>query len=73
MQLVTDQDASANNRKHAGLAYAVYDTAGDATKAAAETYTINGRSVLVQPLDVDHDETGRRTEAAKEKKGSADA
>ena len=73
VRLVTDQAASANNRKHAGLAYAVYDTAGDATKAAAETYTINGRAVLVKPLDADHDETGRRTAAAKEKKGSADA
>merc|ERR1739841_162942 len=29
VRLVTDQAASANNRKHAGLAYAVYDTAGD--------------------------------------------
>jgi hypothetical protein len=69
VRLVTDQAASANNRKHAGLAYAVYDTAGDATKAAATTYTIKGRAVLVKPLDADHDETGRRTAAAKEKKG----
>ena len=73
VRLVTDQAASANNRKHAGLAYAVYDTAGDATKAAAETYTINGRAVQIKPLDADHDDSGRRTEAAKEKKGSADA
>ena len=73
VRLVTDQAASANNRKHAGLAYAVYDTAGDATTAAAKTYAVNGRAVLVKPLDADHDETGRRTAAAKEKKGSADA
>ena len=70
---MTDQAASANNRKHAGLAYAVYDTAGDATTAATKTYTINGRAVQIKPLDADHDETGRRTAAAKEKKGSADA
>ena len=73
VRLVTDQAASANNRKHAGLAYAVYDTAGDAVAAASKTYSVNGRAVLVKPLDADHDETGRRTAAAKEKKGSADA
>ena len=73
VRLVTDQAASANNRKHAGLAYAVYDTAGDATTAASKTYSVNGRAVQIKPLDADHDETGRRTAAAKEKKGSADA
>ena len=73
VRLVTDQAASANNRKHAGLAYAVYDTAGDAVAAASKTYSVHGRAVLVKPLDADHDETGRRTAAAKEKKGSADA
>ena len=72
VRLVTDQAASANNRKHAGLAYAVYDTAGDATTAAAETYTINGRAVLVKPLDADHDETGRRT-GRRRRRGPADA
>ena len=60
VRLVTDQAASANNRKHAGLAYAVYDTAGDAVAAASKTYSVNGRAVLVKPLDADHDETGRR-------------
>ena len=73
VRLVTDQAASANNRKHAGLAYAVYDTAGDAVAAASKTYSVNGRAVQIKPLDADHDETGRRTAAAKEKKGSADA
>ena len=68
VRLVTDQAASANNRKHAGLAYAVYATAGDAAMAATKTYTINGRAVQIKPLDADHDETGRRTAAAKEKK-----
>ena len=73
VRLVTDQAASANNRKHAGLAYAVYDTAGDAVAAASKTYSVNGRAVQIKPLDADHDETGRRTAAAKEKKVDADA
>ena len=73
VRLVTDQAASANNRKHAGLAYAVYDTAGDAVAAASKTYSVNGRAVQIKPLDADHDDSGRRTEAAKEKKVDADA
>ena len=49
VRLRGDQAASANNRKHAGLAYAVYDTAGDAVAAASKTYSVNGRAVQIKP------------------------
>ena len=74
VRLVTDAAATANGRKHAGLAYAVYATDADAAAAAAGTYTVLGRAVGVAPLDGGHDDAGRRTDAARaQPKGPTDA
>ena len=74
VRLVTDAAATANGRKHAGLAYAVYATDADAAEAAARTYTVLGRAVGVAPLDGGHDAAGRRTDAARaQPKGPTDA
>ena len=64
VRLVTDQAAAANGRKHAGLAYAVYDTAGDATKAAAENIVKSYYRSFNMPCIITRGNNGPRTRRA---------